>query len=166
VDRFGIRINHAGDYPEKLRHAKHPIELLYYRGVWELTETRAVAVVGARKPTPDGLARTKKLAGPLAKRRFTVVSGLATGVDTAAHQAAIAEGGPTIAVIGTPLSDFYPDQLGEEQDRTDAIPVQAGIGVPWLRPHASSHDPSRAAPDKTAGNRDDLGGRGAQPQLG
>jgi DNA processing protein len=116
VDRFGIRINHAGDYPEKLRHAKHPIELLYYRGVWELTETRAVAVVGARKPTPDGLARTKKLAGALAKRGFTVVSGLATGVDTAAHQAAIAEGGPTIAVIGTPLSDFYPRENRALQD--------------------------------------------------
>lgn len=116
VDRFGIRINHAGDYPEKLRHAKHPIELLYYQGVWELTETRAVAVVGARKPSPDGIARAKKLAGALAKMNFTVVSGLATGIDTTAHEAAIAEGGATIAVVGTPLSDCYPKENRALQD--------------------------------------------------
>ena len=117
VDRFGVRINHAGDYPEKLRHAKHPIEFLYYRGVWELTETRSVAVVGARKPSPEGVSRAKKLARALAERGFTVVSGLASGIDTAAHEAALAAGTPTIAVIGTPLSDCYPRENRDLQER-------------------------------------------------
>lgn len=117
VDRFGVRINHAGDYPEKLRHARHPVEFLYYQGVWELTEMRSVAVVGARKPSAEGVVRAKKLARTLAERGFAVVSGLASGIDTAAHEAALAAGGPTIAVIGTPLSDCYPGKNRELQDR-------------------------------------------------
>jgi DNA processing protein len=117
IDRFGIRINHAGDYPEKLRHAQHPVELLYYRGVWELTETRCVAVVGARKPSDDGIARARKLAKALAERGFTVVSGLATGIDRATHEATLEAGGPTIGIIGTPLSDCYPKENKALQDR-------------------------------------------------
>lgn len=117
IDRFGIRINHAGDYPEKLRHAKHPVELLYYRGVWELSETRCVAVVGARKPSEEGIARAKKLARALVERDLTVVSGLAAGIDTAAHETTLAAGGRTIAVIGTPLSDCYPPENQQLQER-------------------------------------------------
>ena len=117
IDRFGIRINHAGDYPEKLRHAQHPVELLYYRGVWELTETRCVAVVGARKPSDDGVARARKLAKALAERGFTVVSGVAAGIDRATHEATLEAGGPTIGVIGTPLSDCYPKENRALQDR-------------------------------------------------
>lgn len=117
IDRFGIRINHAGDYPQKLRDAKHPIELLYYRGVWELTETRCVAIVGARKATEDGVARARKLARGLVERDVTVVSGLAAGIDTAAHDATLEAGGRTIAVIGTPISDYYPPENRQLQDR-------------------------------------------------
>lgn len=117
IDRFGIRINHGGDYPERLRHARHPIELLYYRGVWELTETRCVAVVGTRKPSEAGVARARKLARTLVERDFTVVSGLAAGVDTTAHETALAAGGRTIAVIGTPISDCYPPQNKQLQER-------------------------------------------------
>ena len=51
VHQFGVRIHHAGDYPTKLRAARHPVEMLYYRGIWEISETRGVAVVGtARRP--------------------------------------------------------------------------------------------------------------------
>jgi DNA processing protein len=57
VDRFGIRVNRAGDYPARLRDARYPIGVLYYRGAWELTETRSVAVVGSRKASPLGLKR-------------------------------------------------------------------------------------------------------------
>lgn len=118
VHRFGVRVNHAGDYPKRLRDAKHPVELLYYQGSWELTETRCVAVVGTRKPTSDGVERATRLARELVKRGFTVVSGLATGIDTAAHTAAIAEAkGLTIAVIGTPLGAYYPKENRKLQDR-------------------------------------------------
>ena len=99
VTRYGVRVHGAGEYPQKLRDAAHPIELLYYQGWWDL-----VAVVGTRHPSPDGIARTRKLVKALVKDNFTIVSGLAAGVDTVAHETAIAEGGRTIAVIGTPLS--------------------------------------------------------------
>jgi DNA processing protein len=108
VKRYGVRVHGAGEYPQKLRDAAHPIELLYYQGWWDLAESRSVAVVGTRQPTPDGITRTRKLVKALVKDNFTIVSGLAAGVDTVAHETAIAEGGRTIAVIGTPLSHSYP----------------------------------------------------------
>jgi len=112
-----VRVNHAGDYPEKLRDAKHPIELLYFQGAWELTETRCVAVVGSRKATDDGMERAARLVRELVTRGFTVVSGLAAGIDTVAHRAAMeSEAGRTIAVIGTPLGSHYPPENRELQD--------------------------------------------------
>jgi DNA processing protein len=116
VHRFGVRVNHAGDYPARLRDARHPIELLYYQGAWELTETRCVAVVGTRKPTDNAIKQTQRLVRALVERDFTVVSGLATGIDTAAHKAAIEAKGRTIAVIGTPLGVYYPPENRELQD--------------------------------------------------
>lgn len=118
VHRFGVRINHAGDYPAKLRDARHPVELLYFQGTWELSETRCVAVVGSRSATAEGRQRAAQLARKLVERDFTVVSGLAAGIDTAAHTAAIeAKGGRTIAVIGTPLGSYYPPANRDLQDR-------------------------------------------------
>jgi DNA processing protein len=116
VHRFGVRVNHAGDYPQRLRDARHPIELLYYQGAWELTETRCVAVVGTRKPTPDAVERAARLSRELVERDFTVVSGLAAGVDTAALTAAIEAKGRTVAVIGTPLGEYYPPENRALQD--------------------------------------------------
>jgi DNA processing protein len=117
VYRFGVRVHHAGDYPPKLRDARHPIELLYYQGTWELVETRCVAVVGSRKATEKGVRRARRLARELVARNFTVVSGLATGIDTAVHRAAIEAGGRTIAVIGTPLGEVYPKENRELQEQ-------------------------------------------------
>src|SRR5215467_1322621 len=116
VDRFGVRVNHAGDYPNRLRDARHPIELLYYQGAWELTETRCVAIVGSRSASDDGVKRAQRLARKLVERDFTVVSGLAAGIDTAAHTAAM-DCGRTIAVIGTPLGTYYPPQNRKLQDK-------------------------------------------------
>jgi len=108
VDHFGIRLNGTFDYPKKLREAEHPVEMLYYRGDWELAYTRSVAIVGTRKPSAEGIARTKKLVRQLVESKFTVVSGLASGIDTVAHESAIAYGGCTIGVLGTALSQSYP----------------------------------------------------------
>jgi len=116
VRQFGVRINKAGDYPEKLRDAKYPVELLYYQGAWELSEIRGLAVVGSRKPSEEGIRRAARLARELVKRGFSVVSGLATGIDTAAHTAAIEAKGVTIGVIGTPLGEYYPKENRELQD--------------------------------------------------
>lgn len=76
-----------------------------------------VAIVGTRKPSPEGLRRARKLAAALAKQGVTVVSGLAEGIDTAAHLAAIAAGGRTVAVLGTPLDRAYPLQNHQLQQR-------------------------------------------------
>ena len=116
VHRFGVRVNHAGDYPKRLRDARHPIELLYYQGAWELTETRCVAVVGTRKPTENAVKRARRVARALVEKDFTVVSGLASGIDTAAHTAAIEAEGRTVAVIGTPLGVYYPPENRALQD--------------------------------------------------
>jgi len=115
VSRFGIRLNLTGNYPEKLRDAKHPVEMLYFQGTWECAETRSVAIVGSRTASDDGVRRAGKIARELVSRDFTVVSGLATGIDSAAHRAAIEAGGRTIAVIGTPLGVFYPKENAELQ---------------------------------------------------
>ncbi len=115
VTRFGVRIHGAGEYPQKLRDAAHPIELLYYQGWWDLVESRSAAVVGTREPTKDGIARAARLVKELVKDNFTIVSGLASGIDTIAHETAIEEGGRTIAVIGTPLSHAYPKDNAELQ---------------------------------------------------
>lgn len=132
VHQFGVRMNRAGDYPRKLRDARHPVELLYYRGAWEITETRCVAVVGSRESSEDGLLRAARLARELVDRGFTVVSGLAKGIDTSALSAAIARKGRTIAVVGTPLGICYPkanESLQEEIAHRHLLISQ----VPMLR---------------------------------
>ena len=115
ISRFGVRVHGAGEYPEKLRDATYPVECLYYRGWWDLAASRSVAVVGTRKPSREGLARTRRLVRELVKGEFTVVSGLAAGIDRMAHETAIENGGRTIAVIGTPLSHTYPKENAELQ---------------------------------------------------
>jgi DNA processing protein len=131
VTGFGVRVHGAGEYPEKLRDAAHPVEVLYYRGYWDLVYSRSVAIVGTRNPSPEGLARTRKLVRSLVEDNFTIVSGLAAGVDTEAHKTALAEGGRTIAVIGTPLSFAYPrtnaalqEQIGRDFLVISQVPVQ------------------------------------------
>ncbi|MBI5510436.1 MAG: DNA-protecting protein DprA [Deltaproteobacteria bacterium] len=105
------------EYPNRLRDAQYPIEVLYYQGVLDLLSSRAVSVVGTRQPTEAGIKRTRKLVQLLVKHDLTVMSGLAEGIDTAAHQTAIDAGGRTIAVIGTPLSGSYPKSNEELQRR-------------------------------------------------
>lgn len=110
IERFGVRVHGAGEYPSGLRDAAHPVECFYYQGWWDLAASRSVAVVGTRKPSQEGCGRTRRLVRELVKDNFTIVSGLAAGVDRMAHETAIQNDGRTIAVIGTPLSHFYPKE--------------------------------------------------------
>lgn len=128
----GIRIHGAGEYPTRLRQADHPVEVLYYRGNWELAETRSVAIVGTRAPSSEGLANAKRISAALAREGITVVSGLAKGIDTAAHTAALDAGGRTVAVIGTPLFEAYPKENSDLQERIahDHLLISQ---VPFLR---------------------------------
>lgn len=108
LPHFGVRIYGDGEFPDRLNDAKHPIKIFYYQGDWELTYLPSVAVVGTREPSEAGIRRTEQLVKRLVEDEFVIVSGLAKGVDTVAHRAAIAKGGRTIAVIGTPLNYCYP----------------------------------------------------------
>ena len=117
VSRFGVRVFGEAEYPVRLRDASHPVELLYFAGRWELVWVPMVAIVGTRNASDDGLARTRKLARALVADGFAIASGLAMGIDTAAHKTAMEEGGQTVAVIGTPLSAVYPKENAELQHK-------------------------------------------------
>lgn len=113
LKRFGMQIRGTLDYPKNLLDATEPVELLYYDGNWDLIFSKSIAIVGTRKPTEEGIRRTKKITDYLVENGFTIVSGLAEGVDTAAHETAINANGRTIAVIGTPLDHVYPKTNAE-----------------------------------------------------
>jgi DNA processing protein len=115
VKDFGVRIHGAGEYPNSLRDARYPVELLYFQGWWDLVYSPSIAIVGTRKPTKDGIKRASQLVRALVRDGYTIVSGLAAGIDTVAHETAIAENGRTIAVIGTPLSYNYPRENADLQ---------------------------------------------------
>jgi len=114
--RFSLSLHRDFQYPRRLRAAEFPPELLYYRGDIGLIRSKSVSVVGARECSNDGKLRAAKMARGLVEAGYTVVSGLAKGIDTAAMKAAIEAGGHTIGVIGTPLNHYYPPENRDLQD--------------------------------------------------
>src|SRR6187551_2932332 len=97
-------------YPEVLRTLPDPPETLFYLGsdpsAW--LDKPKVAIVGSRKVTPYGMQVTAQLAGALAERGVVIISGLALGVDSIAHQACLEAGGTTVAVLANGLDKIYP----------------------------------------------------------
>lgn len=106
------------DYPDKLLDAKPAIQLLYYKGDASLFKTKSIAIVGSRKASDYGKKLGAKISKELVKKGFTIVSGLADGIDVAAHRAAIDNGGKTIGVLGTPIN--YPTTRAK-RDLVDEI---------------------------------------------
>ena len=98
------------DYPMNLRLVYNPPPFLFVRGRLMPEDDHSVAVVGTRQPRPEGIAQAKQLAGDLARRSVTVLSGLAKGIDSAAHTAALEAGGRTVAVMGTGMGRIYPPE--------------------------------------------------------
>lgn len=117
------------EYPELLRALAGAPERLWVRG--RLHPAPAVAVVGSRRPTPYGLRMARRLAAGLAEAGVTVVSGLARGIDTAAHEAALAAGGRTWAVLGSGLDRVYP---AENAPLAAAIAAKGGAVLSELPP--------------------------------
>ena len=109
-------INSTIDYPKKLRDAKEPVEALYYSGNLDYIHSKCISIVGTRNPTRDGLIRTKNIVKALIKNDFTIVSGLARGIDTMAHKTSIENEGRTIAVLGTPINQVYPKENSDLQN--------------------------------------------------
>jgi len=95
-------------YPPALREIFDPPILLFARGRVELLQSIMLGVVGTRRPTPYGLAASERLSADLAHAGMTIVSGMARGIDTAAHKGALAAGGDTIAVFGCGVDVIYP----------------------------------------------------------
>ncbi|MEO7649757.1 MAG: DNA-processing protein DprA [Bryobacteraceae bacterium] len=107
AEAVGISISDPR-YPAPLREIFDPPVLLFARGKVELLDTLMFGVVGTRRPTPYGLAAAEKLSGDLARAGLTIVSGMARGIDSAAHKAALAAEGSTIAVLGCGADVVYP----------------------------------------------------------
>ncbi len=95
-------------YPESLLELTDPPPVLFLRGNWELLIGGAVAIVGSRRATEVGRRAAEKIAGVLASAGVTVVSGMALGIDGAAHRGALAGGGNTVAVLGSGFRNVYP----------------------------------------------------------
>ncbi len=103
-------------YPPRLKQIDDPPPVLYVKGTLEPEDERAVAVVGTRSPTTYGREAADTLSGELARSGITIVSGLALGVDTVAHRAALTQAGRTIAVVANGLDITYPrDNAGLER---------------------------------------------------
>src|SRR5580658_4439073 len=97
-------------YPQPLREIFDPPILLFARGRVELMHSFMLGVVGTRRPTPYGLAVAERLSGDLAHAGLAIVSGMARGIDSAAHKGTLAAGGDTIAVLGCGVDVIYPSE--------------------------------------------------------
>ena len=111
----GLRVLLEADaeYPERLRQIPDPPGALFIAGRLLPQDSLAVAIVGTRHATHYGLQTAERLAGALAQAGYTVVSGLARGIDAAAHRGALAVGGRTIAVLGSGILNLYPPEHAE-----------------------------------------------------
>lgn len=129
-------------YPQALLQIPDPPSLLYVRGRIELLNTPALAVVGSRNATRQGLQTAETFAQALATQGMTIVSGLALGIDAAAHQGALAADGDTVAFIGTGADRLYP---ARNRDLALAIAERGAIvsEFPLGTPAAAANFPRR-----------------------
>lgn len=144
IEREHVEVRSVLDqtYPARLRMIADPPPLLYITGTLTEQDELAVAIVGARRATAAGRVMTEELSRDLAGAGMTVVSGLARGVDAAAHRGALAAQGRTIAVLGCGIDRTYPpehERLRRQIEEQGAILSEAPMGAP---PH-SHHFPRR-----------------------
>ena len=108
--KMALVLREDAQYPPLLRQIAHPPHLLYVYGETDLTDRFPVAVVGTRRASAYGLTHTRDIAAELAQTGVCVVSGLALGIDAAAHTGALDGGGRTVAVLGSALDKPYPQE--------------------------------------------------------
>ena len=108
--KMALVLREDAQYPPLLRQIAHPPHLLYVYGETDLTDRFPVAVVGTRRGSAYGLTHTRDIAAELAQTGVCVVSGLALGIDAAAHTGALDGGGRTVAVLGSALDKPYPQE--------------------------------------------------------
>ncbi len=125
----------SADYPPRLAELSDAPEVLFAKGALAIAEAPAVAIVGARRATSYGLRVARALATSCARAGVAVVSGMAHGIDGAAHEAALAAGGRTVGVLGTGLNVVYPRQHRELQSRVG----REGLLLSELAPNCPGH---------------------------
>jgi len=131
------RVVTLGDplYPNALLEAADPPLLLYLQGRAELLAAEGIAVVGSRNPTPQGRDNARMFSAQLSQAGCTIVSGLALGIDAAAHEGGLAGAGSTVAVVGTGLDSAYPRRNRELAQRIAAqglLVSEYALGTPPL----------------------------------
>lgn len=120
------------EYPAPLRGIASPPLALYVRGAFLESDAKSLAVVGTRSPSHYGVSQADRIAFQLARAGFSVVSGCARGIDTAAHRGALKAGGRTIAFVGAALDCFYPPEnraLADEIASSGAVASEFRLGV-------------------------------------
>jgi DNA processing protein len=126
------------EYPEALKEIHDPPAVLFVRGNFPDSNRPHLAVVGSRHPTPYGIRATQRLIEPLAAAGVVIVSGLAYGIDAAAHEAAIAVGGTTLAVLGCGADEasVYPSRhrlLARRVQESGVVMSERPVGTPALK---------------------------------
>ena len=123
------------DYPRALLTISDPPPAFYYRGRHELLNRPSIAIVGSRNATPQGMDNAGSFAAALSGAGFTIVSGLALGIDTAAHRGGLSAGGSSVAVIGTGPDRIYPAanrDLGHRLAAEGGLLSEFPLGTPPL----------------------------------
>jgi DNA processing protein len=120
-------------YPQRLREIFDPPLMLFAKGRLDLLKAHSIAVVGTRRPTPYGVAASERLSADLAKAGLAIISGMARGIDTAAHKAVLEVGGDTVAVFGCGVDVLYPAdnrKLYEQISRQGLLLSEFPLGAP------------------------------------
>jgi DNA processing protein len=130
-----LSLDDAG-YPKNLKNITDPPIILYVKGELREEDNLSISIVGSRRASFYGLENAERFARDLAGRGFTIVSGLARGVDTASHRGALRAGGRTIAVIGSGFADLYPPEnkeLSEQISSSGAVISEFPVNTEPLR---------------------------------
>lgn len=130
---IGILTILDGDYPQLLKQIDDPPPLLYFRGEFPIQSIQSIAVVGTHNATAAGIEKAVQIGKALAKRKVVVVSGLARGIDAAAHIGAVKGGGKTYAIFGAGLNNIYPSEsvpLAEQISKSGALITEYDLNVP------------------------------------
>ncbi|MDA1278711.1 MAG: DNA-processing protein DprA [Chloroflexi bacterium] len=140
LERLGIRAIHLRhpEYPERLAEIPAAPSVVYVKGQLPGADEHAIAIVGSREATPYGLEMTRRISYDLARAGVIVVSGLARGIDSASHKAALESGGRTVAILGSGLDRIYPQRnipIAEKIAERGALFTEYPPGVSALPQH-------------------------------
>jgi len=136
LEREGVGVVTIVDpgYPALLAEIAAPPPVLFHRGAFLETDNLAVAIVGTRRPSAYGRDMARSIAQDLARAGVTIVSGLATGIDGVAHQAALEAGGRTLAVLGSGIHDIYPREHWRLAQRIEEQGAVISDNLPKAKP--------------------------------